>query len=197
MLRGLMAAKRPPPSNKPSTRSVFLLNEFSKDETLSLDPDTCSVEFPDSQTCTTAAGKYKRFYVHYKPTSGLYTGGTYTIEFDVRQVPEYPNKPPKAHMLTKVWHPNIDLQGAICHNYLKVDTDTWGAAAGWTPVLKMQDLVLAILTMFDYTNSEHHSDSFFAGDPLNVEAANEYMQNVAVFEKHAKEWVRRYATGHL
>lgn len=55
-------------------------------------------------------GKYKRFFVHYRPTSGLWAGGEFSIEFDVRGVPEYPNKPPLAKMRTKIWHPNIDVK---------------------------------------------------------------------------------------
>ena len=48
--------------------------------------------------------------------------------------------------MPKIWHPNIDLNGAICHNFLKTEEAMNG---GWTPALKMQSLVLAILTMFD------------------------------------------------
>eukprot|EP01105_Mastigella_eilhardi_P006115 TRINITY_DN17728_c0_g1_i1.p2 TRINITY_DN17728_c0_g1~~TRINITY_DN17728_c0_g1_i1.p2 ORF type:complete len:199 (-),score=66.05 TRINITY_DN17728_c0_g1_i1:102-698(-) len=194
LMRGRGRAASNPGRNalKQSTRSIHLLSEFGRDEHLDIDPDLCRIEFPDANS-PEAAGKYKRFFVHYRPKFGLYSGGEFTIEFDVRKCPEYPNRPPHARMLTKIWHPNIDLQGAICHNYLKCDDKAFGEGAGWSPVIKMQGLVNGILTMFDYTNANEHSDSFFADDPLNIEAANEFTHDPFAFEKHAKEWVQQYA----
>eukprot|EP01106_Pelomyxa_sp_JSP_P005606 TRINITY_DN1890_c0_g1_i1.p1 TRINITY_DN1890_c0_g1~~TRINITY_DN1890_c0_g1_i1.p1 ORF type:complete len:227 (-),score=72.18 TRINITY_DN1890_c0_g1_i1:155-772(-) len=173
---------------KMSMRSLLLLKEFgTTGERMQL-PDSCKVEFPDApatQTSVTTAGKYKRFIVHYAPTEGLYAGGTFRIEFDVNKVPNYPMQPPKARMLTKVWHPNIDINGAICHNYLKTEEAFHG---GWTPALKMQALVHAILTMFDTK-----SDSFNPEDPLNMEATAQLVSNRDAFERQAREWVKQYA----
>eukprot|EP01105_Mastigella_eilhardi_P027535 TRINITY_DN852_c0_g2_i2.p1 TRINITY_DN852_c0_g2~~TRINITY_DN852_c0_g2_i2.p1 ORF type:complete len:108 (-),score=40.17 TRINITY_DN852_c0_g2_i2:65-388(-) len=94
-------------------------------------------------------------------------------------------QPPKAKMLTQIWHPNIDVSGAICHNYLKTDEALNG---GWTPALKMQTLVQAILTMFDV-----NSDSFNPDDPLNMEATAQLHEDRAAFERKAREWVKLYA----
>jgi len=82
------------------------------------------MEFPDAKrddTGGTCADKYKRFVVNYTPEAGYYAGGVFRFEFDVRDVPDYPEKPPKVTCLTKVWHPNISLDGRVCHNYLQAN----------------------------------------------------------------------------
>ncbi|KAH3763405.1 NEDD8-conjugating enzyme UBE2F [Pelomyxa schiedti] len=177
-----------------SSRSLFLLKEFGKiGEQLELDPSVCRLEFPDAPASgELTSGKYKRFFVKYRPQAGIYAGGEYLIEFDVRKVPEYPDRPPIVKVRTKIWHPNIDLEGSVCHNYLKVDS-AFGQGCGWSPVIQMQGLVNGILTMFDFTDPEHHSDSFNEDDPLNLEAAKEYKTDSAAFIRHAKEWVNLHA----
>ncbi|KAH3743778.1 NEDD8-conjugating enzyme UBE2F [Pelomyxa schiedti] len=173
---------------KVSVRSLTVLREFgTAGERLQM-PDSCKMEFPDAPMTpetTASAGKYKRFIVHFTPPEGIYVGGTFRIEFDVTHVPDYPMHPPKVKMLTKIWHPNIDTNGAICHNYLKTDPAFHG---GWTPALRMQVLVQAILTMFD-----EKSDSFNPEDPLNIEATSQLLENRPAFVAKAKEWVRLHA----
>lgn len=36
---------------------------------------------------------------------------------------EFPQKPPKAYFLTKIFHPNVSPAGEICVNTLKKDWD--------------------------------------------------------------------------
>eukprot|EP01103_Thecamoeba_quadrilineata_P000985 TRINITY_DN10874_c0_g1_i1.p1 TRINITY_DN10874_c0_g1~~TRINITY_DN10874_c0_g1_i1.p1 ORF type:complete len:202 (+),score=30.61 TRINITY_DN10874_c0_g1_i1:3-608(+) len=172
-----------------SLRTLFLLKEFGRTgETLEL-PDTCVLEFPDADPNPKAdftSNRYKRFIVHISPDEGLYEGGTFRIEFSVLEVSEYPYKPPKAKLLTKIWHPNIDLEGGICHNYLKTDA-IFRDGAGYSPVLGMSGVVTGILTLF-YPGGENPDD------PLNIEAANQYRQENVAFVKKAKEWTKNYAT---
>jgi ubiquitin-protein ligase len=146
------------------------------------------LEFPDAtKDGDITSDKYKRFIVHYRPSEGMYAGGTFRIMFDVSPVPEYPYKPPKVTCLTKVWHPNITLEGRVCHNYLQTDR-AFGDGAGWSPAVQMQGLVNAILTMFD-----DRSDSFNPDDPLNDEAAAQYKNNRDAFATKAREWTREHA----
>lgn len=71
------------------------------------------------------------------PTTGLYVGGMY--KFTISVPPEYNNvvsfekflllfeikfnnhnfKPPQVKCLTRVWHPNISEEGAICLSLLR------------------------------------------------------------------------------
>jgi len=181
----LLRGKKTGKALRSSTRSLFLLKEFGKTgEKLEL-PPSCLLEFPDADPSgETNAGKYKRFIVHFTPDEGLYSGGTFQIQFNVNDVPEYPYKPPHAKMLTKVWHPNIDLNGNICHNYLKVD-QIFGDGAGYTPTLGMSGVVMGILTLF-YGGEN-------PDDPLNLEAAQQYKQDKNTFSKKALEWTKSYA----
>eukprot|EP01106_Pelomyxa_sp_JSP_P015287 TRINITY_DN519_c0_g1_i4.p1 TRINITY_DN519_c0_g1~~TRINITY_DN519_c0_g1_i4.p1 ORF type:complete len:113 (-),score=23.93 TRINITY_DN519_c0_g1_i4:137-442(-) len=96
-------------------------------------------------------------------------------------------------MLTKIWHPNIDLNGAICHNYLKWDASIHGENAGWKPTMHIQELVVGLLTILHYEVGGSHSDSFDANDPLNLDAAHEYRTNRSQFEQHAADWVQKHA----
>jgi ubiquitin-protein ligase len=89
--------------------------------------------------------------------------------------------------LTKLWHPNITIEGRVCHNYLKVD-QAFGDGAGWSPAIQMNALVNAILTMFD-----EKSDSFNPDDPLNHEAAKQLREDYSGFVSKAKQWTREYA----
>jgi len=170
-----------------STRSLFLLKEFGKTgERLEL-PPSCLLEFPDADPNPNAndgSGKYKRFIVHFSPDEGVYLGGTFQIHFNVNDVVEYPYKPPVAKMLTKVWHPNIDLNGSICHNFLKVD-QIFGDGAGYAPTLGMSGVVMGVLNLF-YGGEN-------PDDPLNIEAATQYKADRGAFEQKAREWTKQYA----
>jgi len=183
MLLGKAKAKGKGGNLRCSARSVFLLKEFGKTgETLEL-PPTCLLEFPDTELEITS-GKYKRFVVHFTPEEGLYRGGTFQLEFNVNQVPEYPYKPPNVRLLTKIWHPNVDLDGKICHNYLKTDS-IFGDGAGYSPVLGMSGVVMGLLTLFyDGENPD---------DPLNIDAAKQYKENKSEFDRKALEWTKLYA----
>jgi len=87
-------------------------------------------------------------------------------------------------MLTQIWLPNIDPKGPICHNYLKVDP-AFGEGAGYSPILGISGVVLGVLTLF-YGGEN-------PDDPLNNEAALQYKNSKATFEKKAREWTEQYA----
>lgn len=89
--------------------------------------------------------------------------------------------------MTKVWHPNITLEGRVCHNYLQTD-HAFGDGAGWSPAVHMQGLVNAILTMFD-----DKSDSFNPEDPLNSEAAAQFKSDRSGFSAKARDWTHEHA----
>ena len=59
-----------------------------------------------------------------KPEDGLWNGGKYNFTISVPEM--YPHKAPVVHCHTKIYHPNIDLEGHVCLNILRAD---------WKPVL--------------------------------------------------------------
>lgn len=53
--------------------------------------------------------------------------------------PNYPHEPPKVKCETKVYHPNIDLEGNVCLNILRED---------WKPVLTINSIVYGLQYLF-------------------------------------------------
>lgn len=58
------------------------------------------------------------------PDQGLWKGAKY--QFSIKVPDMYPHEPPKVHCNTKIYHPNIDLEGHVCLNILRDE---------WKPVL--------------------------------------------------------------
>ena len=64
-------------------------------------------------------------------------GGAFLFTFAVP--PGYPHDPPKVKCATKVFHPNIDLEGNVCLNILRED---------WKPVLTVTSVVYGLNFLF-------------------------------------------------
>ena len=74
-----------------------------------------------------------RFRIIINPMSGMYEKGSYVFNFEIGA--GYPHDAPKVKCLTKVYHPNIDLQGNICLNILRED---------WKPVLSINSIIYGL-----------------------------------------------------
>ncbi|RLN36206.1 NEDD8-conjugating enzyme Ubc12-like [Panicum miliaceum] len=66
-------------------------------------PKTTSISFPNGKD------DLMNFEIIIRPDEGYYMGGTFIFTFQVS--PSYPHEPPKVKCKTKVYHPNIDLEG--------------------------------------------------------------------------------------
>ena len=96
------------------------------------------------------------FVVTIRPDEGYWAGGKFDFVFSI---PEgYPHDVPNVDCTTKVYHPNINLEGKICLNILRED---------WRPVLNINAVVYGLVFLFLAPNPD---------DPLNVDAA-EIMRN--------------------
>ena len=86
-----------------------------------------------------------------QPAEGFWSGGKFNFTMSIPKT--YPHEAPKVHCNTKVYHPNIDLNGKVCLNILRED---------WKPVLSINSIVYGLQHLFLDPNPD---------DPLNQEAA--------------------------
>ena len=108
------------------------------------------------------------------PEGSPYAGGLFFLS--IHFPPDYPFKPPKISFTTRVFHPNINRNGAICLDILKDQ---------WSPALTISRVLLSISSLLTDPNAD---------DPLDPEAAHIYKMNIEKFNQTAREWTAKYAT---
>lgn len=93
---------------------------------------------------------------------------------------DYPFKPPMLNFHTKIYHPNVsnDDKGLMCLGMLRPDQ--------WKPPNKLT----AVLNMVHNLLIEPD-----VSDPVEPAIADVYKRDKKEFEKTAKDWVKRYASG--
>lgn len=96
------------------------------------------------------------------PVDGYYKTGRFVFSFTTPH--NYPYDPPKVKCKTKIYHPNIDLEGNVCLNILRED---------WKPILNIRAIVHGLQFLFLCPNPE---------DPLNKDAAHLMERNEKQFE---------------
>jgi ubiquitin-conjugating enzyme E2 M len=119
-------------------------------------------------------GKLMAFDINVIPKGGLYKGGAFLFTFDVSA--DYPHKPPSVLCKTKVFHPNIDLEGKVCLNVLRED---------WKPVLNINTVIYGLYHLFVDPNTE---------DPLNKEAAQMLASDPDRFSRLVRQTISDGAT---
>uniref|UniRef100_A0A1D1Z313 NEDD8-conjugating enzyme Ubc12 n=1 Tax=Anthurium amnicola TaxID=1678845 RepID=A0A1D1Z313_9ARAE len=143
---------------------------------LRLHKDISELNLPKSTSILFPNGKddLMSFEVSIRPDEGYYLGGTFVFTFVVS--PSYPYEPPKVKCKTKVYHPNIDLEGNVCLNVLRED---------WKPVLNINTIIYGLNHIFTHPNDE---------DPLNHDAAAVLRDNPRLFETNVR---RAMAGGYV
>ena len=96
----------------------------------------------------------------------------------------YPFSAPSMTFLTPIYHPNVDEDGKICLESLKLPP-----SGAWKPSLNLPQLLLQIKLLVEGKPNVE--------DPLNLEASNMYKSHHVEFVKKAKEWTRIYAQGEV
>uniref|UniRef100_K3WHP9 UBC core domain-containing protein n=1 Tax=Globisporangium ultimum (strain ATCC 200006 / CBS 805.95 / DAOM BR144) TaxID=431595 RepID=K3WHP9_GLOUD len=124
-----------------------------------------TVTFPEVNDLT-------MFDVKISVDTGLWKGASYNFSFKIP--PMYPHEPPKVRCLTKIYHPNIDLDGNVCLNILRED---------WKPVLDINAVIYGLIYLFYEPNPD---------DPLNREAAELYRNDPTQFANLVKRSLRGY-----
>ncbi|CAD7953935.1 unnamed protein product [Amoebophrya sp. A25] len=119
-------------------------------------PPQCKLQFPDKNNIMS-------FVLDLRPDEGFWRSATYRFTFTIS--PLYPHEAPKVKCDTKIYHPNIDLQGNVCLNILREE---------WKPVLSISSVIYGILHLFSEPNPN---------DPLNHEAAKMLRDDRFEFER--------------
>lgn len=122
-----------------------------------------TIHFPNPNDLTS-------FDVSICPDSGYWQHATYHFTFTIP--PHYPHSPPKVECKTKIYHPNIDLEGKVCLNILRED---------WKPVLDINSVIYGLIYLFYEPNPD---------DPLNHEAAELFRKDVRQFERLVSRTLR-------
>lgn len=93
------------------------------------------------------------------PKDTVYDGQRYRLLLEFPN--SYPYSPPSVHFLTKCFHPNIDLQGALCLDILKEK---------WSALYDVRTILLSIQSLLGEPNNE---------SPLNSQAASLWADQAA------------------
>lgn len=100
------------------------------------------------------------------PAKTPYEGGVFRVKLCLGA--DFPEQPPKAFFLTKIFHPNIGPDGAVCVNTLKRDWDP----SAWSIGHILQVIRCLLINPFPES-------------ALNEEAARLFMESYEEFSSHA------------
>lgn len=161
----------------------FSVNDEQKAITMTqrLSKDIAALELPPNAQL--AFGKkangeddLQNFTVTIRPSDDTFwQGGCYPFKFVIPE--NYPYEPPKLQLQTKIWHPNIDLEGNVCLNILRKD---------WKPVLGIIHIIFGLESLFISPNPE---------DPLNRDAARMMVDDLENFKDNVKRSLRGFNVG--
>ncbi|CAD7698661.1 unnamed protein product, partial [Ostreobium quekettii] len=104
-----------------------------------LQKDMSELNLPSNTSIVFPEGKDKIFHfeIALRPNEGYHRGGQFLFSFNISH--NYPYEAPKVKCKTKVFHPNIDLEGNVCLNILRED---------WKPVLSVSTIVYGLQFLF-------------------------------------------------
>mmetsp|Transcript_30501 Transcript_30501/g.83597 ORF Transcript_30501/g.83597 Transcript_30501/m.83597 type:complete len:169 (+) Transcript_30501:84-590(+) len=120
----------------------------------------------------------------YGPPGTPYESGLFRAEMTFPQ--DYPNQPPKLVFTSDIWHPNIYTDGKVCISILHAPgEDVHGyesAEERWRPIHSAESVLISVTSMLADPNIE---------SPANVDAAKEFRDDKAAFDKKVKRCARR------
>lgn len=100
------------------------------------------------------------------PAGTPYAAGIFRVKLTLNK--DFPQTPPKAYFLTKIFHPNVAANGEICVNTLKKD---------WKPDLGIKHILLTIKCLLIVPNPE---------SALNEEAGKMLLERYDDYSQRAR-----------
>lgn len=100
------------------------------------------------------------------PAGTPYMSGVFRVKLTLGK--DFPQSPPKAYFLTRIFHPNVAANGEICVNTLKKD---------WKPDLGIKHILLTIKCLLIVPNAE---------SALNAEAGKMLLEHYDDYSRRAK-----------
>ncbi len=107
------------------------------------------------------------------PTDSPYEGGVFMM--NIKFPADYPFKPPKVTIETKIYHSNINSSGGICLDILKDQ---------WSPALTISKVLISICSLLCDPNPD---------DPLVPDIARMYVRDRDKYNRTAQLWTIQYA----
>ncbi len=107
------------------------------------------------------------------PDDSPFAGGLFFL--NIHFPTDYPFKPPKCNFMTRIYHPNINLEGRISLYILYSD---------WSPALTISKVLQSIYSLLTDPDPDM---------PMAPETAHIFKIDRPRFEATAREWTRKYA----
>ncbi|XP_056635346.1 ubiquitin-conjugating enzyme E2 T-like [Diorhabda sublineata] len=111
------------------------------------------------------------------PQDSPYKNGVFTLDIIIPD--KYPFTPPSMKFITKIYHPNIDENGRICLDLIKMPP-----VGSWKPTIGLEGLLTAVRMLLEFPNPD---------DPLVAEIAEEFKSQYQEFVNKAKMYTEKYA----
>ncbi|KAL8614311.1 hypothetical protein ACOMHN_007649 [Nucella lapillus] len=106
-----------------------------------------------------------------------YAGGVFKLHINLPE--RYPFEPPVVQFTTPIYHPNIDTEGRICLDTLKMPPK-----GAWKPIMNL----VTVLTSLQLLMAQPNPD-----DALMADIAEEFKHYPELFRQKAVDFTQQYA----
>ncbi|RUS89902.1 hypothetical protein EGW08_002343 [Elysia chlorotica] len=157
------------------------MNNISKNR-IKREIEMLSCSPPAGIFCSTAEDRLDLLHAQILGQEGTpFEGGVFHLEI---QVPDrYPFDPPSVKFVTPIYHPNIDTNGRICLDTLKLPPK-----GTWRPCLNISTVLMMIRVLMVEPGAE---------DPLMTAIWQEYKYDYTAYVEKAKKWTQLHAVDSL